>query len=101
MTAEWPPEAREAVARAIAPAIPTYYTPERYADAALAALAPFLAAKIAEAKREGMRDIVEVAARLLTALDNMHQRGETLSARASIAAAELAAILARAEEIRP
>jgi hypothetical protein len=43
--------------------------------------------------------VKEAAVRLLAALDDMHQRGETLTARASVAAAELAAALrALAEE---
>jgi hypothetical protein len=46
-----------------------------------------------------MSDAVKAAAvRLLAALDDMHQRGETLTARASIAAAQLAAAVARAAQ---
>jgi hypothetical protein len=81
----WPAHAREAVRAAIYDTL-VLSDPWACADAALAALAPFVAARLAEARREGMQ---EAAAFVEDGADGYAGR----DTRPQIAAA----ILARAE----
>jgi hypothetical protein len=62
-SAEWPPGAREAVARAMREKLwGSWQQWQDLADAALAALAPFLATALAAARAAGMREGMEKAA---------------------------------------
>jgi hypothetical protein len=99
---EWPDEAREAAYRAVVQANPETSSATEVADDVLAALAPFLAARVAAARREGMREAQDAVRRIRDPGfpdDNATDKAIRGHYNAGVVGAvqAIAAILARAE----